>query len=94
MPKSDVELRAMVGVVFGSGVVATEVTLVPGVGVAALISASEVASAANFGFRFLATGRAIDNGVSAIVHQGLALHSSPREGIMAFYPDSHRQRQC
>ena len=55
-PKGDVELKAVAGEVFGSGVTATGVTLVPRAGVAILISAPEVASAANYGFKFLATG--------------------------------------
>ena len=62
---------------------ATEVTLIPTVGVAILVSTPEVAAAANSGFRFLATGGAVDSGVSTNVRWGLSLRSSPREDIMA-----------
>ena len=55
VPKGDVELKAVVRAVFRSGVVVTDIRLVPGVGVAALMSAPEIASAANSGSRFLAT---------------------------------------
>ena len=76
-------MRAATGGMSGSGVAGIRVTLIPREAVVVLVLTSGVAAAANSGFRFLATGRAVDNGVSVNVRQGLSLCSSPREDMMA-----------
>ena len=72
-----------VGLKVGQVVAATRAVLIPTVGVVQLAPIPVVAAAANSGFKFRATGRVANGGISADVCWGLLFWSSPSEDVMA-----------
>ena len=72
-----------VGLKVGQVVTATGAVLIPVVGVVKLVPIPVVAAAANSGFKFRATGRVANGGVSTDACWGLLFRLSPNGDVMA-----------